>query len=98
MADLRCSGRCRKAEAEGGPTGCAVRDCCIDKGFYACHECDDFESCARLQALHGSLHYDACMRNMRTMREVGLEVWLAEGPRYCYWMEKQAEGQGVSGA
>ena len=97
MADLRCSGRCRKGEAEGGPTGCAVKNCCIDKGFYACYECDDFESCARLRALHRTLHFDACMRNIRAMREVGLEAWLADGPRYSYWMEEKNEQQVVGG-
>ena len=98
MSDLRCSGRCRKGEQDGGPAGCAVKNCCIDKGFYACYECDDFESCARLRDLHGVLHYDACMRNMKAMREVGLEAWLVDGPRYCYWMEEKAKGPELSGA
>lgn len=88
MTDLRCSGRCRNAEGESVPAGCAVRDCCIEKGFYACYECDEFESCARLRSLHGKLHYDACLRNMRAMREKGLEAWLADGPRHCYWQER----------
>ena len=87
MADLRCPGRCRTGEGEVVPAGCAVRDCCIEKGFYACYECVEFETCAKLRKLHGELHYDACLRNMRAVREVGLEAWLADGPRYCYWQE-----------
>jgi hypothetical protein len=97
MGDLRCSGRCRKGEQDGGPASCAVKNCCIDKGFYACFECDAFESCTRLRDLHGKLHFDACMRNMRAMREVGLEAWLADGPRYCYWMEEKHKGTEVQG-
>jgi hypothetical protein len=97
MAGLRCSGRCRKAEDEVVPTGCAVRNCCIDRGFYACYECHDFESCVTLRDLHGSLHLNACLRNMRAMREKGLEVWLAEGPRHCYWMEEEDERQSELG-
>jgi hypothetical protein len=93
MADLRCSGRCRKAKGQVVSTGCAVRNCCIDRGLYACYECDGFESCAKLLELHGELHYDACLRNMRAMREVGLDAWLAEGPRHCYWMEERDEQQ-----
>ena len=87
MTDLRCSGRCRKAEGEAVPTGCAVRVCCIERGFYACHECGEFESCDKLQKLHGQLHYDACLRNLRAMRQKGLETWLLEGPRHCYWQK-----------
>jgi hypothetical protein len=87
VGDLRCSGICRQGEQDGGPAGCAVKNCCIDKGFYACYECDDFESCARLGTLHEGLHADACAKNMRAIRKKGLEVWLAEGPRTCYWME-----------
>ena len=88
MTDLRCPGRCRKPEGEAVPPGCVVRDCCIEKGLYACYECDEFESCDKLRDLHGNLHYDACLRNMRAMREKGLDAWLVEGPRHSYWMEE----------
>ncbi len=87
MTELRCPARCRKAEGEAVPTGCAVRNCCIDRGNFACYECDEFETCAKLRELHGELHYDSSLRNMRALRELGLEAWLAEGPRYRYWME-----------
>ncbi len=88
MSGLRCSGRCRLAEGQAVPTTCAVRNCCIDKGLFACYECAEFEICAKLRELHGDLHYDASLRNMRAMRELGPEAWLAEGSRYCYWMER----------
>jgi hypothetical protein len=54
----------------------------IDKGFFACYECHEFETCGKLRELHGELHYEASLRNMRAMREKGLEAWLAEVPRH----------------
>jgi hypothetical protein len=88
MIGLRCPGRCRQEEAKDRePSGCEVRSCCIDNGFYACFECDDFESCEKLSSLHEGLHTDACAKNMRAIREMGLEAWLAEGERHCYWTD-----------
>ena len=87
MSGLRCSGICRKQEEEGGPSSCEVKNCCIERGFYACYECHDFETCAKLRALHGDLHLESCLKNIRAIREKGLEAWLADGPRYCYWQE-----------
>jgi hypothetical protein len=83
MIGLRCPGRCRKAAGEAVPEGRVVRSCCVERGFYACFESDELETCAKLRDLHGSLHLDACLRNMRAMREKGMVLWLAEGPRHC---------------
>ena len=91
MAGLRCSGVCRKGEGGGGASGCEVRSCCEEKGLYACYECDVFETCDKLSALHQGLHTDACARNMRAIREMGLEAWLARGKRHCYWIEENGE-------
>jgi hypothetical protein len=87
MGGLRCSGRCRKAEGEAAPTGCAVRNCCIERDLFACYQCAEFETCGKLRDLHGDVHLDSCLRNMRAMRDKGLESWLIEGPRFCYWEE-----------
>jgi hypothetical protein len=85
MAGLRCPGRCRTTEPE--PSGCAVKKCCIEKGFFACYECDGFESCETLDSLHGGLHTASCVKNLRAIREMGLGAWLLRGKRHCYWME-----------
>lgn len=87
MTGLRCAGICRQGEQERDPSSCAVKNCCIERGLYACYECDDFETCDKLSTLHGGLHAASCARNMRAIREMGLEAWLAEGKRYCYWNE-----------
>ena len=87
MGGLRCSGICRNREEDGGPSSCEVKNCCIERGLYACYECDQFETCAKLRALHGDLHLESCLKNMRAIRSKGLEAWLVEGPRHCYWQE-----------
>ncbi len=87
MAGLRCPGICREGEPDGPPSGCEAKNCCRERGFFACYECDDFETCAILGSVHGGLHADSCLRNLRAIREMGLEAWLSRGQRFCYWME-----------
>ena len=88
MAGLRCPGICKEGKPDGSPFGCEVKNCCIDRGFYACHECDDFESCDKLRSLHKGLYADSSARNLRAIREMGLEAWLVSGKRHCYWNEE----------
>jgi hypothetical protein len=87
MTSLRCAGVCRKEERDSEPSGCEVKNCCRERGFYACYECDDFETCDKLKSIHKELHTDSCVRNMRAIREMGLEAWIARGRRFCYWIE-----------
>jgi hypothetical protein len=86
MTNLRCAGICRQ-EGDVQPSNCKVKNCCIDKGFYACYECDDFETCKKLETLHEGLHTDACVKNMRAIRDMGLEAWIARGEHHHYWDE-----------
>jgi hypothetical protein len=87
MTGLRCPGICRKEEQDRGLSGCEVKNCCRDRGFYACYECDDFETCELLHSLHKGLHTDSCVKNMKAIREMGLEAWLTSGQRHTYWSE-----------
>jgi hypothetical protein len=87
MAGLRCPGLCRKPVQEGGSASCAVKNCCLGKGFFACYQCDEFETCQILHTIHQGLHADACVKNMRGIRQMGLDAWLARGQRHCYWLE-----------
>ncbi|MBN1810914.1 MAG: DUF3795 domain-containing protein [Anaerolineae bacterium] len=89
MTGLRCPGLCR---SEGKAAGCEVKNCCIAKGFYACYECDDLETCDVLKSLHEGLHYDASMKNLRAIRKIGLGAWMAQGERHCYWLEENGQG------
>lgn len=86
MTGLRCPKVCR--DREGESVFCEVRSCCRSKGFFACHQCSDFEICEKLKALHGGLHYAASLKNLRAIRQMGLEAWIKHGKRHCYWDEK----------
>ncbi|MFQ6064477.1 MAG: DUF3795 domain-containing protein [Candidatus Bathyarchaeia archaeon] len=87
MTGLRCEKICR--EREDSDTSCRVRECCRDRGFYACYKCDDFEICEKLKSLHNGLHYNSCVRNLKTIKKIGLEAWIIRGKRYCYWNEAE---------
>ena len=89
MTGLRCPGVCRGG---GQTSGCEVRRCCIENGFYACYECDGLETCEPLKSLHEGLHYAASMKNLRAIREMGVDAWLAQGERHCYWHEEDDQG------
>ena len=78
MTTLRCPGICRNPVADPDASTCAVKKCCLDKGIYACYECDAFETCETLNSLHEGLHTEPCLKNLRAIRQMGLEAWLAE--------------------
>jgi hypothetical protein len=81
MTELTCPAVCR--QREDGTTSCEIRKCCRDKGFYACHECDSFEACDKLKLME-PLHGDSCVRNLRAIREMGPEAWVAHGTRLWF--------------
>jgi len=83
MTGLKCPMVCR--EREDPDTACEIRKCCIDNDFYACFECDDFETCEKLKSLMGGLHYDASLKNLKAIREMGFEEWISRGKRHHYW-------------
>ena len=81
MTDLKCAAVCR--DREDGETTCEIRKCCRDRGFYACHECDGFETCDKLKR-HDALHGDAWLRNLRAIKEMGVEAWVGGGERFWF--------------
>ncbi len=83
MTGLKCPMICR--QRQDPDVTCEVRKCCIDKGFYACYECNDFETCDKLKSLMDGLHYESSSKNLKSIREMGLEGWLAKGKRHHYW-------------
>ena len=86
MTEMRCHKTCRERTDE--EASCVVRDCCKTHGFSACHECSDFEKCETLRSVLGGLHLDVCLKNLREMREMGLEAWLRDGTKHHYWDEE----------
>ena len=91
ITSLRCPGICRREVAAGGTAACVVKNCCLEQGFFACYECGDLERCEVLTSVHEGLHADACLQNLRAIRQMGLEVWLAQGKRCCYWLDGSQE-------
>ena len=87
LSELRCPRICRERSA--GEKDCRIRACCIEKGYYACYECDAFETCTAFEMLE-ELHGDACIRNLRAISEIGLDEWLAKGERF--WFRSDIEG------
>jgi hypothetical protein len=87
MTGLRCPRICR--EVGDAVTSCEVRRCCRGRGFYACFECDDLEACDKLRSAFGGLHADSCLKNLRAVREMGLENWVTKGRRHHYWDERE---------
>lgn len=83
MTGLKCPMICREREDSG--IACEVRKCCLDNCFYACYECDDFETCDKLKSLMDGLHYKSSLKNLKAIKEMGLEEWISKGTRHHYW-------------
>jgi len=79
IAGLRCPAPCRARSDDSA--ACRIHTCCRSKGLSACHECGGFETCATLSSLRDDLHGDACLMNLRAIREMGLTAWLSHGTR-----------------
>lgn len=77
LVKMRCKNACRGG---GGPPFCKIRKCCQKKGFEGCWECDEFETCEKLDFLKPN-HGDAHIRNLRKIKKCGIEVFL-DGKRY----------------
>ena len=74
-------------EALGFMAGLRCPRICRERGLYACHECGGFETCEKLRSALGGLHADSCLKNLRAIREMGLEDWVTKGERHHYWDE-----------
>ncbi|MGC1120448.1 MAG: DUF3795 domain-containing protein [Candidatus Methanofastidiosia archaeon] len=85
MTNLKCPKICRERKDE--EVSCEIVKCCRERGFFACYECDDLETCCHLKSKFSGLHYESNMKNLRSVKKMGLEKWLTKGKRYCYWDE-----------
>ena len=78
MTELKCPKPCR--QIDDSKVKCKISKCCRAKGFFACHECDTFETCPELKMLSG-LHGDSHIKNLRAIRIMGIDKWVNEGKR-----------------
>ena len=72
MVKFRCHRTCR---GNGGPPGCKMRDCCRRKNIEGCWECDQFETCRKLDFLR-DFHDDAHLKNLAILKKSGVEGFL----------------------
>lgn len=68
MVRLRCKRACRDG---GGPPACKMRNCCQKKNIRGCWECDEFETCKKLDFLK-PIHEDAHLKNLRKLKKEGI--------------------------
>ncbi len=75
--------RCKKAcKGDGGPPFCKIRKCCQKKGIEGCWECDEFETCKKLDFLKPN-HGDGHLKNLRNISKKGIKEFL-KGKKYWY--------------
>ncbi len=82
ITGLRCPMVCRARTDDN--VDCEIRKCCRSKGFFACYKCDDFKNCEKLKVMKG-LHYEAMIKNLKEIKEMGFEEWIKQGKAHHYW-------------
>ena len=72
LVKLRCKNACRGG---GGPPFCKMRKCCQKKGIEGCWQCDEFETCEKLDFLKPS-HGEAHLKNLRILKKQGADEFI----------------------
>ena len=67
MVKFRCKKGCRSG---GGSPFCAIRKCVLKNEFDGCWECNEFETCEKLEFLD-HVHGDAHIKNLKTLIKNG---------------------------
>jgi hypothetical protein len=73
MSQLDCPRPCKDG---GGSADCLMKKCCLEKKIDGCWMCDSFENCRTLAWLE-PVHGDAHLKNLRILRDQGVEAFLA---------------------
>ena len=74
MVKLRCKG-CRDGARS---KFCQIAKCCLKKKYQGCWQCDEFETCRKLKFLEKT-HQDAHLKNLRSIKKLGVETYLDKG-------------------
>ena len=83
MTGLKCPGKCRTGDDTFST--CEIRRCCKGKRYYACYECDIFQTCDKLKSFMGGIHYNSCIKNLKAINKMGLDDWIKSGKKVWYW-------------
>jgi hypothetical protein len=71
QSEERCS--CRGGHC--GPPFCGIRKCAVSRGIAACPLCDEYP-CHRILGIAAG--YPTLLADGERLREIGLDVWIAE--------------------
>jgi hypothetical protein len=76
--EITCGG-CRSPLNIHWSPDCELLSCAKQKGYQYCFECTHFP-CEKLQKFSsdGRAHHKRTVENMRRMKEIGLEAWIAQ--------------------
>ena len=75
-----CENECAKGlQGVHSSSDCLLLPCAREKGHRYCFECDEFP-CQKLEVFSsdGYAHHKQTVENMKRMKEIGIEVWIAE--------------------
>ncbi len=78
LVRLRCKNTCRG----GGNPFCKIRKCCQKKNIDGCWECNEFETCKKLDFLKAN-HGNAHIKNLRKLTKEGTGEFL-KGKTHWY--------------
>lgn len=79
MVKFRCRKGCKQG---GGSPFCKIRKCCQKKGLQGCWECDEFETCDKLDFLK-PVHGNAHVKNLKRIKKQGVKEFV-KGKREWY--------------
>jgi len=77
LVKFRCKRACRGG---GGPPFCKMRKCCQKKSIEGCWQCEEFETCEKLNFLK-LFHDEAHLKNLRMINKAGVANFL-KGKKY----------------
>lgn len=77
MVKMRCKKACLNG---GGPSFCKIRKCCQRRNLRGCWECNEFETCKKLDFLKPT-HKDAHIKNLKIIKNQGIDKFIG-GKRY----------------
>lgn len=84
ISGLKCATTCR--EGQDGSNGlCQAKQCAQAKAFDGCWECDDFETCSKLEFLKPFCG-DAPIQNLRIIKQYGLGNWAPHRKKQYPWL------------
>jgi len=85
IVKLQCNNPCR---AGGGcPTfSCSILECCKNKGFDGCWQCEKFDGCEHLKPLE-PIHGICVQKNLKHIKDLGIEKWTKNRCKPYVWQQ-----------